>query len=68
MGTNTTFSDAVAAIMAHHAKLYELLLSVFPAYRGEGEIPLRENCISHILNYEKNNAHRLLEELATAAK
>ena len=68
MGTDTTFSAAVAAIVAHHAKLYELLLAVFPAYRGEGEMPPRDSRASHILDCEKNDAHRLLEELATAAK
>jgi hypothetical protein len=68
MGTDTTFSAAVAAIVAHHAKLYELLLSVFPAYRGECEMPPRENRASRILDCEKNDAHRLLENLATAAK
>jgi hypothetical protein len=68
MGTDTTFSDAVAAIVAHHAKLYNLLLAVFPAYRGEGEMPPRESRASRILDCEKNDAHRILEELATAAK
>ena len=68
MGTDTTFSAAVAAIVAHHAKLYNLLLAVFPAYRGEGEMPPRKERISHILNCEENDADRLLEELATAAK
>ena len=68
MGTDTTFSDAVAAIVAHHAKLYNLLLAVFPAYRGESEMPPRESRASRILDCEKNDAHRLLEELATAAK
>ena len=68
MGTDTTFSAAVAAIVAHHAKLYNLLLAVFPAYRGESEMPPRESRASRILDCEKNDAHRLLEELATAAK
>ena len=68
MGTDTTFSAAVAAIVAHHAKLYNLLLAVFPAYRGEGEMPPRDSRASRILDCEKNDAHLLLEELATAAK
>ena len=67
MGTDTTFSAAVAAIVAHHAKLYNLLLAVFPAYRG-GKTPPRKGRISHILNCEENDAHLLLERLATAAK
>ena len=68
MGTDISFSEAVQAIVLHHCKLYELLLSVFPAYRGEGEMPPRENRASRILDCEKNDAHRLLENLATAAK
>ena len=67
MGNKIAFAEAVAAIVAHHAKLYELLLAVFPAYRGEGEMPPRESRASRILDCEKNDAHRLLEELATAA-
>jgi hypothetical protein len=68
MGTDISFSEAVQAIVLHHCKLYELLLSVFPAYRGECEMPPRENRASRILDCEKNDAHRLLENLATAAK
>ena len=67
MGTDISFSEAVQAIVAHNAKLYELLLAVFPAYHGEGEMPPRESRASRILDCEKNDAHRLLEELATAA-
>ena len=67
MGTDTTFSDAVAAIVAHHAKLYNLLLAALPAYSG-GKKPPRKERISHILNCEENDAHLLLERLATAAK
>ena len=67
MGTDTTFSAAVAAIVAHHAKLYNLLLAAFPAYSG-GKTPPRKERISHILNCEENDAHLLLERLATAAK
>jgi hypothetical protein len=67
MGTDTTFSAAVAAIVAHHAKLYNLLLAALPAYSG-GKTPPRKERISHILNCEENDAHLLLEELATAAK
>jgi hypothetical protein len=68
MGNKITFAEAVAAIVAHHAKLYELLLAVFPAYRAEGKMPPCESRASRILDCEKNDAHRLLEELATAAK
>ena len=67
MGTDTTFSAAVAAIVAHHAKLYNLLLAALPAYSG-GKTPPRKGRISHILNCEENDAHLLLERLATAAK
>ena len=67
MGTDTTFSAAVAAIVAHHAKLYNLLLAALPAYSG-GKTPPRKERISHILNCEENDAHLLLERLATAAK
>ena len=67
MGTDTTFSAAVAAIVAHHAKLYNLLLAALPAYSG-GRTPPRKERISHILNCEENDAHLLLERLATAAK
>lgn len=67
MGTENTFAEAVAAIVAHHAKLYDLLLAALPAYAGGG-MPPRERRISHILNCEENDAHMLLERLATAAK
>ena len=67
MGTDTTFSAAVQAIVAHHAKLYNLLLAALPAYSG-GKMPPRKERISHILNCEENDAHLLLEHLATAAK
>ena len=67
MGTDTTFSAAVQAIVAHHAKLYNLLLAALPAYSG-GKTPPRKERISHILNCEENDAHLLLERLATAAK
>ena len=67
MGTDTTFSAAVAAIVAHHAKLYNLLLAALSAYSG-GKTPPRKERISHILNCEENDAHLLLERLATAAK
>ena len=67
MGTDTTFSAAIAAIVAHHAKLYNLLLAALPAYSG-GKMPPRDSRASRILDCEKNDADRLLEELATAAK
>ena len=34
MGNEITFAEAVAAIVAHHAKLYNLLLAALPAYSG----------------------------------
>jgi hypothetical protein len=43
-------------------------MEVLPAYRGEAEMPPREKRISRILDCETNDAHRLLENLATAAK
>ena len=67
MGNKITFAEAVAAIVAHHANLYNLLLATLPAYRGESEMPPRESRASRILDCEKNDAHRLLEELATEA-
>ena len=62
-----TFTEAVQAIVESHTRLYDLLMEVLPAYRGEAEIPPRERRISRILDCETNDAHRLLENLATAA-
>ena len=42
MGTDTTFSAAVAAIVAHHAKLYNLLLAALPAYSGGRTPPQKQ--------------------------
>ena len=63
-----TFSEAVQAIVESHAMLYGLLMEVLPAYRGEAGLPPRGKRISRILDCETNDAHRLLENLATAAK
>ena len=63
-----TFTEAVQAIVESHTRLYGLLMEVLPAYRGEAEMPPREKRISRILDCETNDAHRLLENLATAAK
>ena len=63
-----TFAEAVQAIVESHTRLYALLMEVLPAYRGEAEMPTREKRISRILDCETNDAHRLLENLATAAK
>ena len=63
-----TFSEAVQAIVESHAMLYVQLLEVLPAYRGEAELPPRGKRVSRILDCETNNAHLLLENLATAAK
>ena len=63
-----TFTEAVQAIVESHTRLYALLMEVLPAYRGEAEMPPREKRISRILDCETNDAHRLLENLATAAK
>ena len=63
-----TFTEAVQAIVESHTRLYDLLMEVLPAYRGEAEMPPRERRISRILDCETNDAHRLLENLATAAK
>ena len=63
-----TFSEAVQAIVESHAMLYGQLLEVLPAYRGEAGLPPREKRVSRILDCETNNAHLLLENLATAAK
>ena len=71
MGEKTkkpTFSEAVQAIVESHTRLYGLLMEALPAYRGEAEMPPRERRISRILDCETNDAHRLLENLATAAK
>ena len=71
MGEKTkkpTFSEAVQAIVESHTRLYGLLMEVLPAYRGEAELPPREKRVSRILDCETNDAHRLLENLATAAK
>ena len=63
-----TFTEAVQAIVESHTRLYDLLMEVLPAYRGEAEMPPREKRVSRILDCETNDAHRLLENLATAAK
>ena len=63
-----TFSEAVQAIVESHAMLYGQLMEVLPAYKGEAELPPREKRVSRILDCETNNAHLLLENLATAAK
>ena len=63
-----TFTEAVQAIVESHTRLYGLLMEVLPAYREETEMPPREKRISRILDCETNDAHRLLENLATAAK
>ena len=63
-----TFTEAVQAIVESHTRLYDLLMEVLPAYRGEAEMPPRERRVSRILDCETNDAHRLLENLATAAK
>jgi hypothetical protein len=63
-----TFTEAVQAIVESHTRLYALLMEVLPSYRGEAEMPPREKRISRILDCETNDAHRLLENLATAAK
>ena len=63
-----TFSKAVQAIVESHAMLYGQLLEVLPAYRGEAGLPPRGKRVSRILDCETNNAHLLLENLATAAK
>ena len=63
-----TFSEAVQAIVESHAMLYGQLMEVLPAYKGEAELPPREKRASRILDCETNNAHLLLENLATAAK
>ena len=71
MGEKTkkpTFSEAVQAIVESHTRLYGLLMEALPAYRGEAELPPREKRVSRILDCETNDAHRLLENLATAAK
>ena len=38
IGNEITFAEAAAAIMAHHARLYNLLLAALPAYSG-GKTP-----------------------------
>ena len=63
-----TFSEAVQAIVESHAMLYGQLMEVLPAYKGEAGLPPREKRVSRILDCETNNAHLLLENLATAAK
>ena len=71
MGEKTkkpTFSEAVQAIVESHTRLYGLLMEALPAYKGEAELPPREKRVSRILDCETNDAHRLLENLATAAK
>ena len=54
-----TFTEAVQAIVESHTSLYDLLMEVLPAYRGEAEMPPREKRVSRILDCETNDAHRL---------
>jgi hypothetical protein len=38
-----TFTEAVQAIVESHTRLYDLLMEVLPAYRGEAEMPPRDS-------------------------